>query len=179
MRHLPFFASCRCNMVLKKDLNNLPFFRRRPLFEGRSFRPTSQWWKNVLDSKDVFKSGLSFGLGDGLLIDFWFDRWCGDTSLKSRFLDIFAFVDHKEARVGEYFSLSGWRWRKMLRGARSYTEHSRRRTKELKTVLANFRGTDQPDVIFWRWNLEYNFTVKYVYSLVRNGGVKDVATPTI
>ncbi|OAY76316.1 putative ribonuclease H protein [Ananas comosus] len=43
------------NLQWNKLIHALFYPRSRPLKEGRSFRPSSFWWKGVLGQKDIFK----------------------------------------------------------------------------------------------------------------------------
>ncbi|OAY73430.1 LINE-1 reverse transcriptase [Ananas comosus] len=54
------------NPQWNKLIHALFYPRRRPLKEGRSFKPSSFWWKGVLGQKDIFKWGLIFGPTDGV-----------------------------------------------------------------------------------------------------------------
>nr|CAD1835507.1 unnamed protein product [Ananas comosus var. bracteatus] len=72
-----------------KIIHDLFYIRIRPLREGKSFRPFFHWWKGVRNLSGVFKSGVSYKLGNGSSIDFWSDRWCGEVTLQSLFPDLF------------------------------------------------------------------------------------------
>jgi hypothetical protein len=42
-------------------------------------------WKNIRKCWDSFSSFTRFVVGDGTKISFWYDLWCGDTTLKVAF----------------------------------------------------------------------------------------------
>lgn len=88
----------------------------------------------MLSTKDIFKSGMCFALGDRQSIDIWLDSWCGDASLKVLFPDIYDLA-LKGVLVKECFSYQGWRWRKILRGIRVGSLRGDNRIRELKELL--------------------------------------------
>ncbi len=47
----------------------LYYSRRKPLKEGKSFRPVSFWWRSVLTTKILFKCGTYYNLGDRHKVD--------------------------------------------------------------------------------------------------------------
>jgi hypothetical protein len=42
-------------------------------------------WKHIRRGWGVFSRFISFGVGDGSHIRFWYDSWCGDQPLKEAF----------------------------------------------------------------------------------------------
>lgn len=38
---------------------------------------------------------------------------------------------------------------------------------------------DKPDEILWRWNKRYKFTVKSMYKMLSDRGVRDIFSPKI
>jgi hypothetical protein len=46
-------------------------------------------WKHIQKGWGVFLRFISFGVGDGSHIRFWYDTWCGDRSLKEAFPELF------------------------------------------------------------------------------------------
>ncbi len=47
----------------------LYYARRKPLSEGESFKPFFYWWRSVLKTREIFKCGISYMVGDGLKAD--------------------------------------------------------------------------------------------------------------
>ncbi len=58
-------------------IEGIYYNRRRPLREGASFKSFSQWWRSVLGTKDAFKCGICYTIGDGNKTCFWSDIWIG------------------------------------------------------------------------------------------------------
>jgi hypothetical protein len=54
----------------------------------------------------VFSRYLSFDVGDGSLISFWHDVWCGTQSLKDVFPELFRIARCKEVRVLDNMEIS-------------------------------------------------------------------------
>ncbi len=143
--------------------------------DGRSFRPASQWWRNVLSTRDIFKGGVSYELGDGRAIKFWSDRWCGETSLQSRVADIFDEVMVKTLKVCVGFEQSGWSWGIIWKGLDLRGRVGRRRVAQLKEALEGFRIGHGPDVVLWRWSTNGGFTVRSTYRVLTMGDSETIA----
>lgn len=60
-------------------------------------------WKNIMNMFDVLKGNICWEVGRGNKIKFWYDIWCGDVSLKSRFPNIFAIARNKDLLVVDAF----------------------------------------------------------------------------
>lgn len=86
------------------------------MWEGNSFHPHSYWWKGVLTTKDIFKWGIYYKLTNGTSIDFWADRWCGDTTLQTSFQEVYALLDNKPILVRDCFERAEWNWNRILDG---------------------------------------------------------------
>jgi hypothetical protein len=59
-------------------------------------------WRNIRKEWTTFSRFLSFEIGDGATVRFWTDRWCGTTSLKEAYPDLFRITRNKEAWVKEH-----------------------------------------------------------------------------
>ncbi|OAY82034.1 hypothetical protein ACMD2_01647 [Ananas comosus] len=53
-------------------------------------------------------------LGNGSSIDFWSNRWCGESALKTSFPEIYAMTNRKPLLVGDCFDSEDWRWDRIL-----------------------------------------------------------------
>ena len=62
------------------------------------------FWKAISNGWDRFLQFVSYKVGDGSSIKFWTDRWCGETSLKVRFPDLYRIARHKDASVRDLMS---------------------------------------------------------------------------
>lgn len=97
-------------LLWNKIIHTLFYQRRRPLKEGRTFRPYSFWWKGVLCQRDIIRWGVSYKLGDGNNIDLWLDRLCGDSTLHRSFPEIYGLSTHKYLRISDCLTREGWDW---------------------------------------------------------------------
>ena len=61
-----------------------------------------------LEKVGSFLRCISFGVGDGSHIRFWYDTWCGDQTLKEAFLELFRIASNKEACVSDHMQLSNF-----------------------------------------------------------------------
>lgn len=48
-------------------------------------KPASFVWKSITKAIFILKKGVKWKIGDGKMIDLWFDWWLGDGPLISRF----------------------------------------------------------------------------------------------
>lgn len=85
-------------MIWRTFIEGVYYARRKPLREGISFRPYSQWWRSVLSTSDIVKCGISYTIGDSCSVSFWMDRWSSQLSLRSRFPQIFSVAVFKNHR---------------------------------------------------------------------------------
>lgn len=99
-----------------KIIRDLYYRKRRPLKEGRSFRPRSHWWKGVLCHSDIFKWGVYYKLGNGSTIDFWLDRWCGEKTLQLAYPEVYDTAECKTVKVKDCLGSGGWNWNMILGG---------------------------------------------------------------
>ncbi|RVW84765.1 LINE-1 retrotransposable element ORF2 protein [Vitis vinifera] len=56
-------------------------------------------WKEIEKHWELFKSMISFAMGNRKRVKFWKDRWCSEESLCEIFPSLFALFDSKEAWV--------------------------------------------------------------------------------
>ena len=56
-------------------------------------------WKEIRKAWLVFFQNAVFALGDGRMINFWSDVWCGGEALCNRFPTFFNLATNKEAKV--------------------------------------------------------------------------------
>ena len=66
-------------------------------------------WKTIRKGWEDVEKHLIFEVGGGNRINFWHDSWCGEGSLKSQFLEIYALARDKKALVC-YFLVRRRNW---------------------------------------------------------------------
>jgi hypothetical protein len=59
-------------------------------------------WKGIRRGWDRFTPFISFSEGNGARVKFWSDLWCGDSTLKGAFPDLFSIAADREAAVADY-----------------------------------------------------------------------------
>ena len=64
-------------------------------------------WKFILAGLEFFKTLVRFPVGNGSRVLFWQNVWCGDSSLKSQFPNLFRIAHFKEATMDRMFSRNG------------------------------------------------------------------------
>jgi HEAT repeat protein len=94
---------------------------------------------------------VSKRVGDGTSTFFWYDRWLGDMSLRTRFSRLFDLSNNKLCTVADMFSLGweeggeAWRWRRRLWAWEEVL------VEECRNLLNNIvLQTDISDR--WQWN---------------------------
>ncbi len=159
-----FFSNANLQWV--SLLERLYYSRRRPLREGATFRPHSQWWKSVLAIRDIFKCSASFAIGDGSKACFWLDIWCGSVSLSSVFPRIFEKVPRKTLKVRDCCGATGWKWDTILRRFAPISQSDRDLILNLKALLANVGLSNTEDEVRWRCTKTECFSVKSLYAFL-------------
>ena len=63
--------------------------------------------RSIKEGWESFSKHLSFVVGDGFCILFWYDKWIGDTSLKTLYLELFACSTNKKACIYDVLCILG------------------------------------------------------------------------
>jgi hypothetical protein len=143
-------------------------------------RLSSAWWKMVCQIREGigvgvgnwFESNVSKVVGDGRNTLFWYDKWCGDISLRMKFPRLFDLAVEKEStvrdmeRCGWGFGGRAWVWRRRLF---AWEEES---VRECSLLLHNISLQDTI-IDKWRWSLDpiHGYTVKGAYTFLTSNGV--------
>ena len=64
-------------------------------------------WKGIRKDWYLVSTRISFSVGNGQMVRFCKDKWCGDSSLCVSFLSLFALSNSKEAWVDIWNSSTG------------------------------------------------------------------------
>ena len=57
-------------------------------------------WKGIRKCWARFLTFLTYSVGNGERVKFWHDSWCGDSSLKRDFPELFSIVADKDTACG-------------------------------------------------------------------------------
>jgi hypothetical protein len=63
-------------------------------------------WRNIKNDWEYFSNFVSFKVGDGLHIRFWYDVWCGEAAIKFSFPELYSIARDKEASVSDLLDSS-------------------------------------------------------------------------
>jgi hypothetical protein len=103
-------------------------------------------------------------IGNGEDTDFWLDAWCGDTTLKEKFSDLFEISEEQNISVA---AMSGNRWRMTWR--RWLNEDSQIHLRQLRDILMSCALGSQKDEPVWVWGKNKSYSVKSMYSHLCSG----------
>ena len=56
----------------------------------------------------MFKTRTEFTIGFRNRVKFWKDKWCGDSSLRESFLELYSIAFSKDAWVSDLWEDGGW-----------------------------------------------------------------------
>ena len=56
-------------------------------------------WKSIKTVWPKFVDSTYFKVDNGVQLKFWHHQWCGETSLRSRFPELFHLASHPEASI--------------------------------------------------------------------------------
>ncbi len=166
------FFSDRRN-IWANQIEGAYYSRRKPLKEGASFKPESQWWRSVLATRDIFKCGVCYSVREGGSTDWWNDIWNGHASLRTLFPTIYEQVRSKNRRVKECWGARGWRWRMILAGFEPRSQREEEQITQLRLAVPMGPSGGTRDVVEWRWGLAGSFSVNSVFKFLQVGGVTE------
>ena len=98
-------------------------------------------------------------VGNGKMPDFWEDAWCGDTSLKRKFPELYAICWEQNLTVDRAANNGG-----RLSFRRWLDENKQGQLRELRDMINRVPRSDFADRPKWAWNKNSLFSVKSVYS---------------
>jgi hypothetical protein len=55
----------------------------------------------MIKIKNLYMSGRTVKIGNGESTDFWLDAWCGNTTLKEKFSDLFEISNEQNISIAE------------------------------------------------------------------------------
>jgi len=116
-------------------------------------------WNDLLKVKEVYMKNRLMVLGNGEMIDFWNDAWCGITPLKKVFPELFDLCNEQKILVAEVAKKS---WRFSFR--RWLDEHLQNQLRRLYDLLSPFSVSVARDTPKWVKGEKGLFSVKTTYN---------------
>jgi hypothetical protein len=132
---------------------------------GEVFGPNGvSLWKNIRKEWGTFSRFLSFEVGDGTMVRFWTDIWCGTCSLKDAYLELFRITRNKEALVKEHFQYHNEVVSWVLNFIRPIQDWEEESISSLLDLLysSSMKGYGL-DKVCWRGSQQKGFQVKSFY----------------
>jgi hypothetical protein len=71
----------------------------KPLCILKKKQGDPQFWRGILDTKDVYCINRKMMIGNGCSTSFWCDTWCGDTPFSTKYNRLFELSLNKEISV--------------------------------------------------------------------------------
>ncbi|OAY70170.1 putative ribonuclease H protein [Ananas comosus] len=105
--------------------------------------------------------------------------WCGDTTLKLAFSEIFSVLDGNPVLVKNCFGNDDWNWARILGDDATLLTGFEPNISALKDRVTSFKVGQHMDVIGWRWCSSGIFSVKSAYRMLNDGGTIDGRTSKI
>ena len=65
-------------------------------------------WKGIKGRWEMFKTRTGFTVEVGNRVKFWKDKWCGDSSLRESFPELYSIASSKDAWVSDLWEDGGW-----------------------------------------------------------------------
>jgi hypothetical protein len=121
-------------------------------------------WNDLIKIKNLYLSGRIVKIGNGEDTDFWLDAWCGDTTLKEKFNDLFEISNEQNISVAE-MARKGWR----LTCRRWLNEDAQTHLRQLRDILMSCALGPQKDEPVRAWGENKSFSVKFMYSHLCGG----------
>ncbi|XP_058764980.1 uncharacterized protein LOC131638429 [Vicia villosa] len=150
----------------------------------------SIWWKDMMAASmsktnglDCFAGNISFKLGDGKNIMFWFGRWFGGAPLKNRFPLLFSLSRKPQGSIMEMGVRVGlvWLWNFQVdSNVLMENPGAMMEALELLELLGGVRPKEGvEDMLKWSKNSDGNFTVKSCSSCLREYNLEAIVESTI
>lgn len=131
-----------------------------PMFAAAS--QGSQFWKDLIKVRDVFRDQVKFVVGNGASTRFWLDWWSGDSPLASSFPVLFSYCSNPDISISE---LSANEWDLGLRRSLSPVE-----LDDWHRLAALFPTlSEEDDSVVWPHVASGKFSVKSLYSRLISG----------
>ena len=128
-------------------------------------------WKEIEKHWELFKSMISFAMGNRKRVKFWKDRWCSEEPLCEIFPSLFALFDSKEAWVIDLWEHRGeggnWNF-SFVRNLNDWELGAMERFFSL--LQGHSVKREQKDRVGWKGGNKGFFSVKGLYSVLEADG---------
>jgi exonuclease III len=131
-------------------------------------------WKHIRKGWPTFAKNVYFKVGDGAHIKFWQHQWCGETTLKSRFPELYQLVSNPEASVQELASFIGSSFHWNVSFTRSIQDWELESVAEFLDVIYTTVPTPGVlDTIHWKYSSQKEFSVSSFYKCLLLSASRD------
>jgi hypothetical protein len=98
-------------------------------------------------------------VGNGKMIDFWEDPWCGVVALKDKFRELFDICTDQKKSVAKT-AQRGWK----MNFRRWVNENQQNQLRQLRDMLTIYALSTEKDFVKWTWEKFGTFSVKSMYN---------------
>ena len=127
------------------------------------------FWKDIQKDSSWIRENWKFGIGYGTTIRFWTDHWCGTSTLKNSFLDLFGIAVNMVETMAEVWDNgvgNGHRsWN--LRFERAFNDREVDFVVSLLRVLQRERVFTEADKVTWIGSASDSFSMRVAYKVLQ------------
>jgi hypothetical protein len=121
------------------------------------------------------KMGYRWHIGDDTKIIFWEDHWFGSCSLAIQYWEIFSIVNEHGITIREAWD--GVNLRFSFR--RTVDSRVMNLWYEHQEIAGSIIFKEEPDSIVWKFNSSGRYSVKSLYAIVNDRGVRQIFSPVV
>lgn len=134
---------------------------RKKYLEKRAFlqdsgRSGSQFWKEVIQNRNILKWGVH--INNGKQSRFWEEIWAGPIPLKLEFPTLYLLCEDKDSLVSDYWSGDGWKL-----GFKRPLGSDMEEWESMMLLLDDYSLNDKEDVFRWVLEKSGRYSTKSMY----------------
>jgi hypothetical protein len=178
--NLCLLASCvQCynddDSKLWRKIVDSKYQSRAPNLFCSESREASSFWKGILWAAQAAKMGYRWHVDDGTKIRFWEDHWFGSCSLAIQYWDIFSIVNEQGCTIKDAWDGANLRFT----FRRTVDRRVLNLWYKLQEIASSIKFSEEPDSIVWKFNSNGRYSVKSLYAVVNDRGVRHIFSPVM
>ena len=137
----------------------------------------SYWWKDLRkiyhqSQHSIFYQNMVWKIGCGDRINFWTDRWAGESTLKQQYNQLFMISSQQHSLISMMgnFSQDNWRWD--LKWRRNLFDHEHDLAMSfMEDITSIYIQRNVKDIMMWKAEPNGVYSTKSAYSLMLKSNV--------